>query len=65
MEQSHIPPELLKSNRFYSNPHVAEALAKDSWFGDKEMPVFDREAEKIPRDRVLRIFKGAGFIQRR
>lgn len=63
--ESQLPPELLKSNRFYSNPHIADALARDSWLTDKEAPVFDREAEKIPRDQVFKIFKNAGFIQRR
>jgi hypothetical protein len=63
--EQQLPQELLKSNQFYSNPHVAEGLAKDSWFSDKEMPVFEREADKIPRDRVERIFKNAGFIRRR
>ncbi|XP_055309940.1 uncharacterized protein LOC129573466 [Sitodiplosis mosellana] len=63
--ESRLPSELLKSHRFYSNPHVAEALARDSWLTDKEAPVFDREAEKIPREQVLKIFKNAGFLQRR
>lgn len=52
-------------NNFYKNPHIAEALAKHSWFGDKEMPVFEREADKIPRDRIVKIFKNAGFVRRR
>uniref|UniRef100_A0A182VMV7 Uncharacterized protein n=1 Tax=Anopheles merus TaxID=30066 RepID=A0A182VMV7_ANOME len=52
-------------NNFYKNPHIADALAKQSWFGDKEMPVFEREADKIPRDRIVKIFKNAGFVRRR
>lgn len=63
--ESQLQPELLKSSRFYNNPQVAEALARDSWLTDKEAPVFDREADKIPREQVLKIFKNAGFIQRR
>lgn len=63
--ESQLPPELLKSNRFYSNPHIAERLARDSWLTDKEAPVFEREAEKIPREQVLKIFRNAGFLQRR
>lgn len=63
--ESQLPPELLKSHRFYSNPHVAEALARDSWLTDKEAPVFDREADKISREQVFKIFKNAGFLQRR
>lgn len=65
ISESQLPPELIRSNNFYRNPKTAEALAKDSWLTDKEMPVFDREAEKIPREQVYKIFKNAGFIQRR
>lgn len=63
--ESQLPPEFQKSNRFYKNPHIAAALAKESWFSDKEMPVIDREAEKIPRDMVYKLFKNAGWIKRR
>lgn len=65
IRESELPPELIRSNQFYSNPKTAAALAKDSWFTDKEMPVFDREAEKIPREQVYKLFKNAGFLQRR
>ncbi|XP_037811931.1 uncharacterized protein LOC119603736 isoform X2 [Lucilia sericata] len=63
--EAQLPPELSKSSRFYSNPNIAAALAKQSWFTDKEMPVIDREAEKIPRDMVYKLFKNAGYIKRR
>lgn len=62
--ESRLPPDLLKSHRFYSNPHTAEGLARDSWLTDKEAPVFEREADKISRDQVFKIFKNAGFLQR-
>lgn len=65
IDESQLPPELLKSHRFLSNPHVAEGLAQASWLTDKEAPVFEREAEKIPREQVFKLFKNAGFIQRR
>ncbi|XP_023939442.1 uncharacterized protein LOC112046853 [Bicyclus anynana] len=57
-----LPPELLKSNSFYSNPAIASGLAKESWFTKKEMQVVEREAEKIPRQRIYDIVKSAGFI---
>lgn len=57
-----LPPELLKSNSFYSNPAIAAGLAKESWFTKKEMQVVEREAEKIPRQRIYDIVKSAGFI---
>lgn len=60
-----LPPELLKSKKFYDNPRVAAALSKDSWFGDKETQVHEREAEKIPRERIYKLAKDAGFIRRR
>lgn len=65
IRESELPSELIRSNQFYSNPRIAAGLAKASWFTEKEMPVFDREAEKIPREQVFKIFKNAGFIQRR
>lgn len=63
--ESELPPELSKSHRFYSNPHVAAGLARSSWLTDKEAPVFEREAEKIPREQVFKIFNNAGFLSRR
>lgn len=63
--ESLLPPELLKSKKFYDDPRVAAALSKDSWFGDKESQVFEREAEKIPRERIYKLAKDAGFIRRR
>ena len=65
VRESQLPPDLQKSSRFYKNPQVAAALAKESWFTDKEMPVIDREAEKIPRDMVYKLLKNAGWIKRR
>lgn len=65
IREAALPPEFQRSNRFYSNPKIAAALAKDSWLTSKESPVFDREAEKIPREQVFKIFKNAGFIRRK
>lgn len=65
IRESALPPELLKSSRFYSDPRTAAFLAKDSWLTDKESPVFEREADRIPREQVLKIFKNAGFVRRR
>lgn len=63
--ESQLPPELLKSHRFYANPHVAAALGRASWLTDKEAPVFHREADNIPREQVFKLFKNAGYISRR
>ena len=65
LRDAELPGELIKSNDFYRNPKTANALAKESWFTDKEMPVFEREAEKIPRENIYKIFKNAGFVRRR
>ncbi|XP_055383797.1 uncharacterized protein LOC129613666 [Condylostylus longicornis] len=61
--ESMLPPEYM--NRFYKNPRIAEALAKESWFTNQEMPVFDRAAEKIPREMIFKIFRNAGWIKRK
>ncbi|XP_061729178.1 uncharacterized protein LOC133534103 [Cydia pomonella] len=57
-----LPRELLKSRDFYDNPAIAEGLARESWFTNKEMQVVEREAEKIPRERIYKIVKSAGFL---
>lgn len=51
--ESQLPSELL--NSFYKNPAIANALAKESWFHNKEFPVHHREAEKIPRSKIYEI----------
>lgn len=57
-----LPRELLKSHDFYDNPAIAAGLAKESWFTNKEMQVVEREAEKIPREKIYKIVKNAGFL---
>ncbi|XP_039963831.1 uncharacterized protein LOC126761619 isoform X1 [Bactrocera neohumeralis] len=59
--ESLLPPELSKSRRFYSNPRIAAALAKESLLTPKEMAVIDREAEKIDRNQIYKIFHNAGW----
>lgn len=61
--ESQLPPEML--NDFYKNPALASVLAKDSWFGNKEVPVFDRESSRIPRSEIFKIFRRAGWIRRK
>ncbi|XP_053956026.1 uncharacterized protein LOC128861711 [Anastrepha ludens] len=63
--EAQLPAELSKSRRFYSNPHIAAALAKESLLTPKEMPVLDREAEKIDRNEIYKIFHNAGWVKRR
>lgn len=60
--ESMLPAELMRASHFYRNPKTAGALAQSSWFTDKEMPVLQREAEKIPREQVYKLFKNAGFL---
>jgi len=59
-EESYLPEHL--KNPFYKNPRIAQALAKESWKLNGEEQVFQREAEKIPRQKVYSILKQAGFI---
>ncbi|KAH8302248.1 hypothetical protein KR044_004354 [Drosophila immigrans] len=63
--ESELPAELSKSARFYNDPVIASNLAKESLLTRKEMAVVHREAEKIPREQVYKIFKNAGFLSRR
>ncbi|XP_004524846.2 uncharacterized protein LOC101458860 [Ceratitis capitata] len=51
-------------NPFYKTPRVREALAKSSWFGPGEEPVYDRQAEKIPRAEIFNVLAHAGFINK-
>ncbi|XP_017486316.1 PREDICTED: uncharacterized protein LOC108374802 isoform X1 [Rhagoletis zephyria] len=52
-------------NPFYKTPRVREVLAKSSWFGPGEEPVYERQAEKIPRAEIYNVLAHAGFISRR
>jgi hypothetical protein len=61
--ETQLPPELQKSARFYANPKTAAALAASSWFSDTENPVFSREAEKIDRGQISKIFHNAGLMR--
>lgn len=61
--EARLPPSL--QNPFYKNPRIEAALAKESWFTPGEQQVKEREAEKIPRQKIFSILKHAGFIQRR
>ncbi|CAH1961076.1 unnamed protein product [Acanthoscelides obtectus] len=53
IREAELPPHLL--NPFYKNPAIASALAKESWFTNKEFPVHHREAERIPREEIFKI----------
>jgi hypothetical protein len=61
--EARLPASL--QNPFYKNPHIEAALAKESWFTPGEEQVREREAEKIPRQKIYSILKNAGFVQRR
>ncbi|XP_017071816.1 uncharacterized protein LOC108108308 [Drosophila eugracilis] len=63
--ESELPAELSKSARFYNNPVIAANLAKESLLTKKENAVVHREAEKIPREQVYKLFKNAGYLNRR
>ncbi|KAH8343190.1 hypothetical protein KR059_006274 [Drosophila kikkawai] len=63
--EAELPPELSKSARFYNDPVIAANLAKESLLTRKEMAVVHREAEKIPREQVYKLFKNAGYLNRR
>ena len=60
-----LPPELLKSAKFYENPRTAEHLAAASWFGPEENPVFARKAEEIDRSAINKIFRNSGLQKKK
>lgn len=62
-QDSKLPSYLL--NPFYKNHRIAEQLAKQSWFVVGENLVYDRETEKIPRDKIIHMLKSAGLARRR
>lgn len=57
-------PEHMKST-VYKNPKIAETLAQSSWFGPGEQHAFNRETEKIPREKIFLILKNAGLLPNR
>ncbi|PSN37177.1 hypothetical protein C0J52_27286 [Blattella germanica] len=61
--ESRLPPSL--QNPFYKDPRIEAALAKESWFTPGEQQVKEREAEKIPRQKIYSILKNAGLVRRR
>ena len=61
--EAQLPPSL--QNPFYKNPRIEAALAKESWFTPGEQQVREREAEKIPRQKIYSILRNAGFVKRR
>lgn len=60
-DESRLPPNLL--NPFYKNPRLRQELARHSWFGPGEQPVYDREAEKIPRKEIYTVLNHAGLLR--
>ena len=61
--EAQLPASL--QNPFYKNPRIEAALAKESWFTPGEQQVREREAEKIPRQKIYSILKNAGLVKRR
>ncbi|XP_044729659.1 uncharacterized protein LOC123293009 [Chrysoperla carnea] len=61
LQEQALPSHL--RNPFYKNPRIRAGLAKHSWFHHGEMPVFEREASKIPREEIYKILWNAGFLR--
>ncbi|KAH1012058.1 hypothetical protein HUJ04_001300 [Dendroctonus ponderosae] len=55
IEESSIPNGLKKSEPFYGNPFIADALAKESLNFNKETVVFDRPSEQIDRREIAKL----------
>ncbi|XP_011299842.1 uncharacterized protein [Fopius arisanus] len=56
-----LPRDL--KNHFYDNPKIAAALAQESWLAKKEMQVINREADRIPRQKIFDVLQQAGFAR--
>uniref|UniRef100_A0A1B0B8X2 Uncharacterized protein n=1 Tax=Glossina palpalis gambiensis TaxID=67801 RepID=A0A1B0B8X2_9MUSC len=51
-------------NPFYKTPRVRAALAESSWFGPGEIPVLERQAEKISRREIYKVLSHAGLLHK-
>ncbi|XP_018397463.1 PREDICTED: uncharacterized protein LOC108775556 [Cyphomyrmex costatus] len=60
--EDNLPYQL--RNDFYKDPSIAAGLAKESWFIDKEMQVIEREADKIPKEKIYNVLHNAGLVRR-
>ncbi|XP_077293705.1 uncharacterized protein LOC143916457 [Arctopsyche grandis] len=60
--EARLPSHL--RNPFYQDPRTARALAYSSRLAPGEIPVYSREAEKIPRREIYNVLVHAGFIPR-
>lgn len=60
-EEANLPPHFL--NGFYKNPRLRQELARHSWIGPGEQPVYSREAEKISRKSIYNVLNHAGFVR--
>ncbi|XP_059617800.1 uncharacterized protein LOC132262539 [Phlebotomus argentipes] len=63
-QEENLLPDHLR-NHFLRTPRVAAALAVSSWLEHGEEPVYEREADKIPRHEIYNVLTHAGFIPRR
>lgn len=50
-------------NPFLSSPHVRMALHWSSWLHPGELPVQNREADRIPRYAIFKVLTHAGLLQ--
>ncbi|XP_072949203.1 uncharacterized protein [Epargyreus clarus] len=62
LEEEQLPPQLRKPA--LRNPHLREILTLTSVLHQGEKPVFQREADSVPRREIYNILTHAGFIGR-
>nr|XP_026492272.1 uncharacterized protein LOC113397955 [Vanessa tameamea] len=61
--ESLLPPHL--KSPALRNPHLLQALELTSLLHNGEKPVFEREADNVPRREIYNILTHAGFIGRK
>ncbi|CAH2096241.1 unnamed protein product [Euphydryas editha] len=61
--EAHLPPHL--KSPALRNPHLLHTLELTSLLHNGEQPVYDREADRVPRREIYNILTHAGFIGRK
>ncbi|KAL1491556.1 hypothetical protein ABEB36_012135 [Hypothenemus hampei] len=62
LEESAVPNDLKKSNTFYGNPIIANALSEESLAFNKEMVVYDRPSERIDRQQIVKLINSLNRV---
>ncbi|XP_066156594.1 uncharacterized protein [Euwallacea fornicatus] len=62
VEESSVPSDLRKSDNFYRNPYIGNALARESLNLNKENLVHDRASEQIDRSQIFKLINNLNRV---